>query len=123
MRMTRTPVSGSPARARRCRAARSACWVSQARSSVITPPSADACKLFLGGFHLISSPEGIPSSARIASRRSAWKPEACGAQRALGRPGRGFHAALLVGEQVDVLGVPVDEAVHDQRVAAGQGDP
>jgi hypothetical protein len=36
--------------------------------------------------------------------------------------GGGLHTAGLVGEQVDVLGGPVDDAVSDQGVATGQSE-
>jgi hypothetical protein len=44
-------------------------------------------------------------------------------QRALHRAGRRRDPVLLVREQVDVLGGPVDEPVRDQGVAAAEREP
>jgi len=52
-----------------------------------------------------------------------FRPEARGLQRGLHRPGGGLDAMLLVGEQVDILGDPVDDPVGDQGVAAAQREP
>lgn len=37
--------------------------------------------------------------------------------------GGGFHAALAVGEQVDILGAAVNDAVRDQSAPAGEREP
>jgi hypothetical protein len=47
---------------------------------------------------------------------------ACPAQRGLYGVCSGGHAVLAVGEQVDVLGGPVDDAVRDEGVTAAEGE-
>jgi hypothetical protein len=48
---------------------------------------------------------------------------ACPAQRGLDGVRGSGNAMLAVGEQVDVLGGPVDEAMRDEGVAAAEGEP
>jgi len=67
------------------------------------------------GHALIQTVEDVAQAAGLVA---ALGPETGFAQRSLHRVGRGFHTALFVAEDVDVLGEPVDDPVGDQGVAA-----
>ncbi len=70
-----------------------------------------------------ASPSPIPSNTSDKSRRLVlpFGGVACPAQRGLDGVCGAGHAMLAVGEQVDVGGGPVDDAVRDEGVTAAEG--
>lgn len=64
--------------------------------------------------------ESVEGLAQAAVAILPFCPEARGTQRLPDRPGGGFDTGGLVGDKVDIGGVPLDDPVHDQGVAAAE---